>query len=78
MAESILGILYAGLSLWKSLESRKYIDRLMSLKKDYYEEMSKPIEERSDAVLDDILFQLCLLGAGFSAAIAAENAQNKS
>lgn len=73
MVESILGILEAGLSLWQSYEKRKYVDKLMSLKRDYYNELKKDPAERSDAVLDNIRFELLNLGAGFSAAVKVEN-----
>jgi hypothetical protein len=76
MFEKIADILAAGLSLWASKEKTKYIDRLISLRKEYREEYNKPADLRSDAVLDNILFELCLLGDSFGARVRAENASN--
>lgn len=67
MIESFLKVLGTGLEIWASKEKTKYIDKYMSLKKDWYEEINKPEDQRSAAVLDNIRFELELLGAAFSA-----------
>ncbi len=73
MVESILAVLGAALSIWDHKEKTKYVDKYMSLKKDYHEEYSKPVFERSDAVLDDIEFQLRLLCSGFATAVGTSD-----
>ncbi len=71
MIDSLFQALASGLSLWQSKESRKYIDKLMKLEKDYYEESNK---ERPDmAILDNIDFELQLLCKAFSSQIGAKN-----
>lgn len=69
MTESILKILGAGLSIWEHKEANKYRDRFMKLKKDFHEEYNKPINERSNARLDNIELKLLILGNGFAAAV---------
>lgn len=73
MIESVIALLSAGLKLWSDKEKTKYVDRLMALKKRYYEEYSKTEEKRSDADLDNILFDLRLLSDSFSAIVRAQN-----
>ncbi len=73
MIELIFKVLDTGLSLWLSMEKSKYVDKLMSLKKDYYLELNKPINDRSDAVLDNIEFELRILGLAFSSSAASQN-----
>lgn len=77
MIGSIIALLTAGLQLWGSKEKTKYLDRLIKLKKDFYEEYNKAENERDDAVLDNIAFDIKLLCDSFSSAIGAENASNK-
>lgn len=67
MFNLILSLLGTGLSLWEHKEKNKYIDRKMALEKAYYDEFNKPESERSDAVLDDIEFQLRVLSTAFIA-----------
>lgn len=76
MVESILAVLAAGLKLWGSLESRKYVDKMMRLKKRYRDEWNKPESERSDAELDDITFEIKILADSFAAAVAKEQEIN--
>lgn len=73
MIETLFNVLNAGLSLWLSKEKTKYVDKLISLRKDFYEEYKKPADRRSDAVLDDIEFQLRILSIAFSSTVGAEN-----
>lgn len=58
--------LAAGLGLWEHKEKTKYEDRRMRLEQAYYAEKKKP--DPDHAVLDDLEFQLVLLGRAFSAA----------
>ncbi len=67
MFNALLTVLGAGLQIWASKEKRKYIDKLLKIKKEYREEESKPYENRSDAVLDNLEFELKLLGLAFAA-----------
>lgn len=66
MDSALFQALAAGLSLWASKEKTKYIDRLERAKRAWDEEYKKPIDQRSDAVLDDIRFDLKILTASFS------------
>jgi|LakMenE18May11ns_1017448.scaffolds.fasta_scaffold9927949_3 hypothetical protein len=60
-----LGILKEGLTLWNSKESTKYLDRVIKLEKDYYEELSKPLDSRSDYKLDSIMHELTIISRSF-------------
>ena len=75
MTEALIKSLSAGLSLWKSKEARKYVNKLMGLKRDYYEEYNKSLSDRDDAVLDNIEFELRLLSEAFSSQVGSENPQ---
>jgi hypothetical protein len=61
----ILGILEQGLKLWNSKEATRYIDKMIKLKKEWYEEYNKPLNERSDVNLDFIELQLRILCQSF-------------
>jgi hypothetical protein len=61
----ILGILKAGLDLWNSKEGNKYRDKLISLEKDYYEELKKPFDERSQLTLDNCLLEINIIAKNF-------------
>lgn len=65
MVQTILGVLEQALKLWNSHESTKYLDRLIKLKKEWYEEYDKPIAERSDLTLDTISDELRILAESF-------------
>ena len=74
MIEALTGALKSGLSLWESKESRKYIDRVIKLEKEYYEEDNK---DRPDmALLDNIEFQLRLISHSFSSQVSKQNLKN--
>lgn len=62
----ILSLLNVGLQLWLSKEKTKYIDQKLAIEKQYYEEINKPLEQRSDAVLDNLEFQLKILVIAFT------------
>lgn len=72
MFESLAKALAAGLSIWEHKEKNKYIDRLERIRKDYREEYNKPIGVRSDAVLDDLEFQLRLAADSFAASVSGK------
>lgn len=75
MIETIFSVLNTGLSLWLNHEKTKYVDKLIKLREQYNAEINKPTESRSDAALDDILFDLRILGLAFSASVSQQNAQ---
>jgi hypothetical protein len=67
MISSLFATLAAGLSLWEHKDKNKYVEKMLSLKKDYYEEYNK---ERHDmARLDNITFELQLTSEAFSAQV---------
>lgn len=70
MFESLAKALAAGLSLWESKEKNKYIDRLEKAKREYREEFNKAPADRSDAVLDNLEFELRIITDSFAAASA--------
>lgn len=41
MIAALFGVLEQGLKLWNSKESTKYLDRVIKIKKEYYEELAK-------------------------------------
>jgi len=64
MTTALILALKSGLSLWESKESRKYIDKVLELEKEYYEESNK---SRVDmAKLDRIDFELRVVGEAFN------------
>jgi len=72
MFELIIGLLDTAFKLWLSKEKTKYIDKKMELQTAYYAEWNKPLAERSDAVLDNLMFELKNLAIAFKAAVAKE------
>ncbi len=68
MIELLFQALATGLSIWNDAQKHKYVDRLMALRQEYYAESNKALPERSDAVLDNLEFELRNLTAGFAAA----------
>ena len=77
MFESLAKALAAGLSLWETKESRKYVDELMRIKKAYYAEDNKDPTVRSDAVLDNLMLELRVLADAFSAGVGKSNTADK-
>lgn len=73
MFTSIIGIVEAVLHIWAKKLDRKYIDRVAELKRAYYEEQNKPDDQRSDAVLDNLCFELRLVSAALAADLRAQN-----
>lgn len=61
----ILGVLKEGLKLWNSFEATKYLDRIIKLEKEYYEEIAKPEDERSQLTLDTIILRIRLISQSF-------------
>jgi hypothetical protein len=77
MIEVLLKVLGAGLSIWESKEKRKYVDAIIRLKGEWYEEFNKPESDRSDATLDRIERELRDVGLGFAADVGASHAEVK-
>lgn len=65
MIAQIISLLSTGLTLWNNIEKNKYTDKLLELKTKYYEEENKPEDQRSDAVMDNIIFELKILSDSF-------------
>lgn len=76
MTELLLKVIGSALSIWDSKEKTKYEDQYNKLMRDWYEEINKPDDIRSNAVLDNIEFELRLFGDRFSAAIRRPDARN--
>ena len=60
-----LGVLKEALKLWSAKEGQKYLDRVVKLEKEYYEELSKPEDERSQLYLDERLLELQIISQSF-------------
>jgi len=73
--EALLKVLGAGLSIWDSKEKSKYYDRYVKLRRNFYAEYAKPDGERDMAVLDNIKFELCLLGDAYSTEVGKSGAK---
>lgn len=62
----VLSVLKEGLKLSNTIIDRKYLDRVIDLEKEFYEELAKPDEERSDLALDNIMLELRTIAAIFA------------
>jgi hypothetical protein len=62
----VLSILKEGLKLSNTIIDRKYLDRVIDLEKEFYEELSRPGDERSDLALDNIMLELKTIAAIFA------------
>ena len=60
-----LGVLKEGLKLWNQKEASKYIDRVIKLEKEYYDELSRPEDDRSQLYLDERLRELSTIAKAF-------------
>ena len=61
----VLGVLKEGLKLWNSKEGTKYLDRVITLEKEYYEILSKPESVRSQLALDKRMRELNSIAKNF-------------
>lgn len=73
MFESLAKALAAGLSIWEHKDKLKYSEKLASLKRAHRDEINKPRNRRSNAVLDNLEFELRLLVDSFSAAVGKQD-----
>lgn len=69
--------LFAGLTLWNTKEARKYRDEIIKLKRDWYEEFNKPDNEIDHSVLDNVEFELRIIGEAFATEVGKQDASNK-
>lgn len=76
MIATIMGVLEQALKLWNSHESTKYLDRLIKLKKEWYEEYNKPLDARSDVALDTIADELRILAESFISSAGSSDPKN--
>lgn len=58
---SLFKITEHAFGIYKSKEARKYKDRVIFLKKEYYSEGNKNEEKRNHAYMDNIRNELCIL-----------------
>lgn len=77
MFELLVKTLHTGLSLWDSKEKNKYRDKLIELERAYREEKNKDPAHRSDAILDNLEFELRLISIGFNSSVGEQNLTNK-
>ena len=61
----VLGVLKEGLKLWNSKESNKYIDKIIKLEGEYYDELRKPEGVRSQLYLDKCLLEITTIAKSF-------------
>ena len=61
IAGSLFKIVEYTLKLTNTKESRKYLDRVLYLKKVYYNEENKPEESRNHAFMDNAINELCVI-----------------
>lgn len=73
MIEALLKALTTGLSIWEHKEKNKYLDRVIKLKKDWYEEYEKELSLRDHAVLDHIERELCIITSEWTTYVRAQN-----
>lgn len=73
MVDVVFEVLAAGLHLWGDKLKTRYVDKLISLKEKYNEEINKPESSRSDAVIDGITFELRTLSLAFGASVSTTN-----
>ena len=52
--------------------SSAFAQKLRRIKTDYYKELNRPLERRSDAVLDALMLEMKLLVEEFSAVVRAD------
>jgi hypothetical protein len=70
MFEALAKALEIGLQLWLNKEKTQYVDKLVSLRSQWHAEYNKPDDVRSDAVLDNLEFELRQLAFAFASSVA--------
>jgi hypothetical protein len=61
----ILGVLKEALKLWNAKEKNKYLNEVLKLEKEYYEELSKDELNRSQLYLDERLRDIRRIAENF-------------
>lgn len=72
-AESALDLLEEREKNYPVKQAQAFKNRLLKIRGKYYAEYNKPIEQRSDAVLDHIALELRLFLTDFAASVRPEN-----
>lgn len=67
-----LDLLETGLSIWENKLKTKYQDKVNSLKKEWYEAYNS--EDRNNALIDNIEFELRILANSFCAEVRGQKA----
>lgn len=78
MFETLAETLSTGLKLWLSKEKTKYVDKLISLRKEYYVEINRPFSVRDNARLDNLEFELRTLAIAFNSVAGKPDAGSGS
>lgn len=78
MFADLVKLFTVGLTLWEHKDKTKYLDQKIRLEKEYYAELKKPDDRRSDARLDDIEHELRILASGWSTIALRTHAQDQS
>lgn len=65
MTELLFGVLAEGLKLLNTKEGNKYLNKIVSLRQQWLEEYSKPLNKRDNESLDDIETALYLISKSF-------------
>jgi hypothetical protein len=68
MGTAFIALLEAGLKLWDDKEKIKYVDQIISIKEQYYAELSKQFDDRDFNVLGTLEQQLLIISSAFIAA----------
>lgn len=76
MFEAILALLTSGLNFLDDKLKTKYIDEMIDIKQQYYDEQNKP--DADWALLDNLEFRMCNLTLGVAADLNLANAKAKS
>lgn len=59
--ELALGVLKEGLRLINTLESSRHLNRIIKLEREYYEELGKDEDSRSQLFLDERMLELSII-----------------
>lgn len=76
MINSVFKSLSAGLTLWKNKDARKYLDKVIKLKKEYYAEDGK--ENPNDEYLGNIEFELSIISEAFHSKVSSQATESQS
>lgn len=61
LINSLFAIAEHTLSIYKTKESRKFLERVLYLKKTYRFEVNKHEDNRNHALMDNVVFELCVI-----------------